>query len=189
MKTHCPQEHPYDDKNTYIDSRGYRHCKTCRRERMAARRPNTGVGSGGVNAAKTHCPQGHEYTPENTFYIPSKTSRSGKARACRECNRLKLRVANVKRYGLTPQKLADRITAQGGGCGICGREFQGRVVRRNIDHDHSCCPAGGSCGRCVRGILCVECNHGLGRFHDDPDLLEAAAQYLRTYSADPALRC
>lgn len=29
----CPANHPYDEENTYINSRGGRECKTCRRER------------------------------------------------------------------------------------------------------------------------------------------------------------
>lgn len=30
-KTRCPQNHPYDDENTYVDTKGSRHCRTCRR--------------------------------------------------------------------------------------------------------------------------------------------------------------
>lgn len=30
--THCPQNHPYDDMNTYTDRRGWRGCRQCRRE-------------------------------------------------------------------------------------------------------------------------------------------------------------
>jgi HNH endonuclease len=29
-KTHCPQDHPYDDVNTYVAPDGSRQCKTCR---------------------------------------------------------------------------------------------------------------------------------------------------------------
>jgi hypothetical protein len=29
--THCPKGHPYDDENTYIDERGRRTCKKCKR--------------------------------------------------------------------------------------------------------------------------------------------------------------
>lgn len=35
-KTHCPQNHPYDEANTYV-YRGSRHCRTCHRERCRAR--------------------------------------------------------------------------------------------------------------------------------------------------------
>lgn len=31
-KTRCPQNHPYDEENTYVDPKGQRHCRTCRRE-------------------------------------------------------------------------------------------------------------------------------------------------------------
>jgi hypothetical protein len=32
-KTHCPQDHPYDDKNTYTNARGQRSCRICNRQR------------------------------------------------------------------------------------------------------------------------------------------------------------
>lgn len=31
-KTHCANGHPYDVTNTYIDSRGHRACRACKRE-------------------------------------------------------------------------------------------------------------------------------------------------------------
>ena len=30
-KTHCPQGHPYDEVNTYVDGLGHRHCRICKR--------------------------------------------------------------------------------------------------------------------------------------------------------------
>lgn len=30
--THCPQNHPYDQDNTYHDARGWRGCRKCRTE-------------------------------------------------------------------------------------------------------------------------------------------------------------
>ena len=46
--THCPQGHPYDEPNTYVQPRGWRSCKAC--NRTAARnlwrrknRPGEGV--------------------------------------------------------------------------------------------------------------------------------------------------
>ena len=48
-----------------------------------------------------------------------------------------------------------------------------------IDHDHNCCPGDHSCGDCVRGILCPDCNRGLGSFHDNIEFLKNAIIYLR----------
>lgn len=33
-KTHCPQDHPYDEENTYVTPAGVRQCKICRRAAM-----------------------------------------------------------------------------------------------------------------------------------------------------------
>ena len=32
-KTHCPQNHPYDEANTYVTPKGARNCRTCKRDR------------------------------------------------------------------------------------------------------------------------------------------------------------
>jgi hypothetical protein len=48
-----------------------------------------------------------------------------------------------------------------------------------IDHDHACCPGENSCGQCVRALLCIYCNTGIGYFKDEPERLEQAAAYLR----------
>ena len=47
----------------------------------------------------------------------------------------------------------------------------GFVTRLSVDHDHET-------GK-VRGLICHLCNIGLGSFHDDPELLENAAKYIR----------
>lgn len=38
-KTHCPHNHPYSEKNTYITRRGTRVCIECRREYDRTQRP------------------------------------------------------------------------------------------------------------------------------------------------------
>jgi Recombination endonuclease VII len=37
----------------------------------------------------------------------------------------------------------------------------------------------------IRGMLCNNCNRGLGHFKDDPELLEFARMYLLGYSKSP----
>lgn len=69
------------------------------------------------------------------------------------------------------------LAAQGGVCRICLKACpSGR--RLAVDHDHACCPGKVTCGKCIRGLLCTNCNKGLGHFMDDPDLLDRAKEYL-----------
>jgi hypothetical protein len=46
-------------------------------------------------------------------------------------------------------------------CGIC-RKTDSRNIRLAVDHDKRCCPGRKSCGKCVRGLLCGNCNRKLG---------------------------
>ena len=81
------------------------------------------------------------------------------------------------RFGIDKEMYEQLLAAQGGVCAICGDPPNGRLL--SIDHDHSCCPSGKTCGACVRGILCHACNTGVGQFKDDPQRLEKAIAYLR----------
>ncbi|NKV78695.1 hypothetical protein GS911_11370 [Rhodococcus hoagii] len=59
-------------------------------------------------------------------------------------------------YGIGFNAYTAILEAQNGRCYICQRAT-GATRRLAVDHDHTCCPAGGSCGRCVRGLLCSPC--------------------------------
>lgn len=72
------------------------------------------------------------------------------------------------RYGLTPDQ-AERMRAQG--CDVCERpDGVGRWGKLHVDHNHET-------GQ-VRGVLCTNCNVGLGHFKENPALLRRAADYL-----------
>ncbi len=76
------------------------------------------------------------------------------------------RVNRLKRYGLTPETFQQMLEAQGYACAICREPFEEDQLI-HIDHDHACCPVPArgrtrSCGKCVRGLLCVRCNTWLG---------------------------
>ena|ERR1035437_1637660 len=70
-------------------------------------------------------------------------------------------------YGLAPGARQGIFEMQGRCCALCKTTTSSRWC---LDHCHTT-------GR-VRGILCNNCNTGLGRFNDDPLLLHAAVRYL-----------
>ena len=76
------------------------------------------------------------------------------------------------RYGFSPGDYDALLAKQGGGCAICGSTTPGASHRKHlyIDHDHVT--------NRVRGLLCGNCNSGLGMFADDPDRMREAIAYL-----------
>lgn len=79
-----------------------------------------------------------------------------------------------RKFNLTLDQLNRR---ESGVCDICGGTNKGGV-RLSVDHDHSCCPGKGSCGKCVRGFLCSGCNTSIGQMGEDVDRIRASATYL-----------
>lgn len=79
---------------------------------------------------------------------------------------------------LTPKEYSDLFDLQNGVCAICGKmEIKkrpygvGEKDRLSIDHSHKT-------GQ-IRGLLCSNCNRGLGCFKDSVEFLFKAIQYLK----------
>ncbi len=88
---------------------------------------------------------------------------------------------NLSFYGITPEQYREKLKQQNGVCEICkSPPSQGRTLL-SVDHDHKCCPKGGSCGRCVRGLLCEDCNKAIGILKESKDTLRSAISYLDKY--------
>lgn len=85
----------------------------------------------------------------------------------------------LKRYNLTDEQYKATLAAQGGRCAGCGSDKPGgQGDSWKVDHDHSCCPGKRSCGNCVRGLVCNNCNLTFGLANDDPAVLRGRAEYL-----------
>lgn len=80
-------------------------------------------------------------------------------------------------YGLAPEEALAMLERQGNRCAICGGECRSGK-RLAVDHDHET--------GAVRGFLCEQCNHGIGNFRDDVDLLASALSYLINHQAEHA---
>jgi hypothetical protein len=134
-----------------------------------------------------HAANGRAYYKANTEKAAAKNRAYHKAnpekaaarnRAWNEANPEKVAAKNrASRYNLTDEKYQELLDKQNNNCRICLKPFAGKTP--HIDHDHVCCPGKKSCGKCIRGLLCGNCNAALGLFKDNPEYLERASKYLR----------
>lgn len=73
-------------------------------------------------------------------------------------------------YGVSPEQYYELWQEQDGKCKICGKELKdGEYLQ--IDHN-------AETGE-IRGLLCRNCNLGLGNFQDKSENLIKAAEYLK----------
>ena len=98
-------------------------------------------------------------TPEGQEYYREREQQRTRSREERKHIELRWR------YGITLETWNDMSKAQNHRCAICRKKTD-----LHTDHNHKT--------NKVRGLLCNNCNNGLGRFKDDPARLRAAAQYL-----------
>jgi hypothetical protein len=116
----------------------------------------------------------------------NKSTKLGIHNQCRSCTKLwkpnpeqrlryneKTRQWNrMKRTGFTPEQYELKLAEQENKCGICATNDPG-ITNWQADHDHET-------GQ-TRGILCQKCNTGIGLLRDNPEVLQAAIDYLNKY--------
>jgi hypothetical protein len=88
----------------------------------------------------------------------------------RDWKRAHVREQKDRKYGKgAHQHLQKQLQVQGNKCGVCDRELTpGRGT--NFDHCHAT--------KKWRGALCTDCNLGLGRFNDRPEVMLKAIAYV-----------
>lgn len=117
---------------------------------------NVGEVNGRWQGDCSHCGtrvalQANDY---GNYYCVAKSRRSVAMPAAKE---------RVREHGLTDSEA--NALKENASCAICSS-----TDRLVIDHCHAT--------GVVRGVLCSECNLGVGKFRDSPDLLRNAAHYL-----------
>lgn len=120
-----------------------------------------------------------ERLPREAFW-KDRSTKSGHSVRCKECSKRYQMSRDQRRhynlaykYGITVERFDEMYHEQGGKCAICSEtlDLEAKHEGAAVDHCHST-------GR-VRGILCAQCNRGLGMFLDDESYLLAAIEYLR----------
>lgn len=121
----------------------------------------------GEQKYRSHCiPCGREYSHSNWL----KRKESGEHR------RVSYKYQLNKNYNLSVHQFNEMYRGQSGACLICGKTLENifllvKGVRLAIDHCHKT-------GK-VRGMLCNNCNSGIGKLNDDIEMLEKAIWYLK----------
>lgn len=102
-----------------------------------------------------------------THFHKHKGRKFGISELCKECRNSKM-VSD--KYGLTKKDLNELFKKQDNKCAICLIDRKLVVQGLAVDHCHTT-------GK-IRGLLCNNCNNGIGRFHDDTNKLKNAIKYL-----------
>jgi hypothetical protein len=106
--------------------------------------------------------------PASEFYL--KDRKTGRAdTTCKACRIIQQR---ERVLGVSQDDYLRMFTKQQGRCGICRRRlYSTRYKAFAVDHDHKT-------GR-IRGLLCGNCNTGLGMFREDPIALQRAIEWTK----------
>lgn len=157
------------------------YCKSCLRNRSTdgyrKRRRASGYS---LRHDRGPTPTGHRFCSGCQDFVSlddwftNKASKSGLSSYCKTCMRAKGAESYLRRkYGLSGEQLQQLRVDQDQRCAICRKG-----PPEHIDHDHET--------GLVRGLLCFNCNAGLGQFKDRPDVLAAANLYLQEPGGKPA---
>jgi hypothetical protein len=86
--------------------------------------------------------------------------------------KLSVKFSSYKKLGLdiTKEEYHNLLDQQDNKCAICNKTAEGFKKSLCLDHCHATLK--------VRGFLCDNCNAGLGKFKDNPELLNKAVKYL-----------
>jgi hypothetical protein len=168
------------------DGRGS-YCKACMLERSKVSYRKRALAKGkSVRPVKVMiagyktCPDCNEHKPVEDF-PKNKGTADGRHTYCKPCHNARGRETADRlyggtsfyhrkyRYGLEAGEWDEMMLDQGDVCGVCGER-----PAVHLDHDHVT-------GK-IRGILCFNCNGGLGQFGDRVDIMMRAIDYLERTS-------
>lgn len=122
--------------------------------------------------ADLFCKRGHLKTGHNAYQIYDKKTGNKDGIKCKTCSLQAARRNKIKAiYGLAWEQYQDLLKNQNYKCAICNDDKPGGIGDWHVDHDHVT--------KKVRGLLCSACNLMIGKAKDNPEILEAGAQYLR----------
>lgn len=135
-------------------------CKTCQTEKPVSDYPRHSKYKGGT---RPHCTPCHQASERVSYHL----NKHKRPYNYEEDKSRKLK----KEYGIDYAQYLELLQTQNGKCAICGTSSTGKRKAFHVDHCHKT-------GK-IRGLLCGNCNSGIGNLRDDVGLLEQAIKYLK----------
>lgn len=159
----CHEEKRVDQFQPSVVARGSGPCRACKYEakRDYERRNSDKVNAGQRRRRQQRDPEEHRARMRQHY----------------RKNREAYRGYALQRYGLTPADYDAMLAAQGGCCACCGVKANRNGKRLFVDHDHVT--------GAVRGILCTNCNRGIGALGDNAAGVRRALDYLERATRSP----
>ena len=112
--------------------------------------------------------------PKSDFQFFQKKTKKYPRPFCRDCKSLGNFEWDLwKNYRIRLPDYQALYEAQKGNCACCGIPESDFKRQLHVDHDHET-------GK-VRGLLCTQCNPGIGYFQDSIERLEMAIKYLKKF--------
>jgi len=135
--------------------------------------------------AERHHARRTAYEAGQTTYTPAEPCKHGhmlrwvSTNNCVQCDtdarqrhKISGKLSRIKKeYGLNKDQYFALVAKHNGRCAVCMEQPESNFSL-HIDHCHDT----GS----VRGLLCQQCNQGIGLFKENPSLMQAAINYLLT---------
>ena len=160
-----------------LDGKDY-WCKPCRSDYHKVKYPRSMKPMFKDNESK-QCRKCEVVKPRTHF----RSNGGSKVSYCKDCYKAIGLTSNLSKYNLTIDQYIDMFEKQEGKCYICKNNEPSHTKKRlSVDHDHSCCGQGKACPKCVRMILCSQCNMALGAVKDNIEVLRSMIKYLEEYS-------
>jgi hypothetical protein len=151
-----------------------------------------GVGTRVCDDCRARCSRCGDLREGKGYCSPCNVETTAIAAKAKDPTGEKARDYNLTRnYGITLTEYNLMLEAQGGVCFICGEPPKEGRRKLAVDHLHSKGEKKRNPrekrGR-VRGLLCWQCNRGIGGFKDSVTQLRRAADYLEQWPGQQVLK-